>query len=276
MRRGEESRMSSSIGSFRDLGVTLEEGNVGVVEIQRPPHNFFDVDLINAVADAYEALDEHPGCRAIVLCAEGKNFCAGANFQGGGGAARDTTGEQGTSGGGHLYRHAVRIFRAQTPVVAAVQGAAIGGGLGLAVSADFRVTCPEGRFSANFTRLGFHPGFGLTVTLPELVGRQRAALMFYTGRRIKGDEALEWGLADALAPLDRVRDAACEIAREIAASAPLAVVATRATVRGDLAERVARATDRELVEQTRLRATKDWQEGVKAMAERRPPNFVGA
>ena len=77
-------------------------------------------------------------------------------------------------------------------------------------------------------------------------------------------------------PLDRVRDAACEIAREIAASAPLAVVATRATVRGDLAERVARATDRELVEQTRLRATKDWQEGVKAMAERRPPNFVGA
>ena len=120
---------------------------------------------------------------------------------------------------------------------------AIGGGLGLAVSADFRVTCPEGRFSANFTRLGFHPGFGLTVTLPELVGRQRAALMFYTGRRIKGDEALEWGLADALAPLDRVRDAACEIAREIAASAPLAVVATRATVRGDLAERVARATD---------------------------------
>ena len=231
----------SSIGSFRDLGVTLEEGDVAVVEIRRPPHNFFDVDLIDAIADAYEALDEHPGCRAIVLCAQGKNFCAGANFQGGGGAARDTT-----------------------------------GGLGLAVSADFRVTCPEGRFSANFTRLGFHPGFGLTVTLPEIVGRQRAALMFYTGWRIKGDEALEWGLADALVPLDRVRDAACELAREIAASAPLAVVATRATVRGDLAERVARATDRELAEQTRLRGTKDWQEGVKAMAERRRPSFVGA
>ena len=266
----------SGIGSFGDLGVTLEEGNIAVVEIQRPPHNFFDVDLINAIADAYEALDERPECRAIVLAAQGKNFCAGANFQGGGGAARDTTGEQGASGGGHLYRHAIRIFRAKTPVVAAVQGAAIGGGLGLAVSADFRVTCPEGRFSANFTRLGFHPGFGLTTTLPDLIGQQRAALMFYTGRRVKGEEALEWGLADALVPLDGIRDAACDLAREIAASAPLAVVATRETVRGDIAERVTRATDRELDEQTRLRATKDWQEGVKAMAERRLPNFVGA
>ena len=267
---------NNGIGDFRDLGVTLEAGNVAVVEIQRPPHNFFDVDLINAIADAYEVLDERPECRAIVLAAQGKSFCAGANFSGGQGAARDTTGERGASGGDHLYRHAVRIFRARTPVVAAVQGAAVGGGLGLAVSADFRVTCPEGRFSANFTRLGFHPGFGLTTTLPELVGRQRAALMFYTGRRIKGEEALAWGLADALVPHARVRDAACDLAREVAASAPLAVAATRATVRGDLAERVARATDHELVEQTRLRATEDWKEGVKAMAERRIPNFVGA
>lgn len=267
---------SNGIGSFRDLGVTLEEGNVAVVEIQRPPHNFFDVELIDAIADACEALDEHPACRAIVLAAQGRNFCAGANFSGGQGAARDTTGERGSGGGGLLYRHAVRIFRAKTPVVAAVQGAAVGGGLGLAVSADFRVTCPEGRFSANFTRLGFHPGFGLTTTLPELIGRQRAALMFYTSRRIKGEEAFAWGLADVLVPLDRVREAACELAREIAASAPLAVASTRATVRGDIAERVARATDHELVEQTRLRATEDWKEGVKAMAERRTPRFVGA
>ena len=135
----------SSIGSFRDLGVTLEEGNIAVVEIQRPPHNFFDVDLINAIADAYEALDEHPECRAIVLAAAGKELLRGRELPGRRGR-RPATGpaSSGSSGGGHLYRHAVRIFRAKTPVVAAVQGAAIGGGLGLAVSADFRVTCPEG------------------------------------------------------------------------------------------------------------------------------------
>ena len=89
---------------------------------------------------------------------------------------------------------AVRIFRDKKPIVAAVHGAAIGGGLGLAVSADFRVTCPEARFAANFTKLGFHPGFGLTATLPELVGKNNAELIFYTSRRVTGEEATRWAL----------------------------------------------------------------------------------
>ena len=170
----------------------------------------------------------------------------------------------------------VRIFRCVTPVIAAVQGAAIGGGLGLAVSADFRVTCPQGRFSANFTKLGFHPGFGLTVTLPELIGKQRAALMCLTSRRIKGEQALEWGLADVCVPLDEVRSAAIALAAEIAGCAPLAVAATRSTLRLALADRIALQTDHELVEQNWLRRTADWQEGIKAAAERREPNFTGS
>ena len=263
-----------AFGQYGDLQVSLTDTRVGVCEIQRPPNNFFDGDLIENIADAYEALDKSEDCRAIVLCAAGKNFCAGANFGNSGntGGARDASAGD-TSG--HLYARAIRIFRTQTPTVAAIQGAAVGGGLGLAMSTDFRVTCPEGRFSANFTRLGFHPGFGLTTTLPEIIGKQRAALMFYTGRRIKGEDAYAWGLADILAPLYAVREKAIEFATEIAQSAPLAVVTTRATVRGDLADRVKAATDHELVEQTRLRNTRDWQEGVKAMAERRTPNFTG-
>ena len=265
----------SNLGDFTDIEVTIGDNHVAVVEIQRPPHNFFDIALINQIADAYEALDESPDCRAIVLAAQGKNFCAGANF---GSGSEETGNPQRSDGGpmsGHLYQYAVRIFEAKTPVVAAVQGAAIGGGLGLAVSADFRVTCPEGRFSANFTRLGFHPGFGLTHTLPRLIGHNKAAELFYTGRRVKGDEAAEIGLADKLVPLDQVRSAAIGFAAEIAGSAPLAVLATRATVRGDLAEQVRKATDHELVIQNSLRETNDWNEGVKAMAERRTPNFTG-
>ncbi len=191
---------------------------MATVEIDRPPHNFFDVELIDAIADAYEALDRMGECRAIVLCANGRNFCAGANFGGGEGASARDNSRGDTSG--HLYRHAVRIFRARKPVVAAVQGAAVGGGLGLAVSADFRVASPESRFSANFTRLGFHPGFGLTLTLPEVIGRQKASLMFYTGRRVKGDEAHAWGLVDVLAESSEgVRPAAHALAEEIATSA---------------------------------------------------------
>jgi enoyl-CoA hydratase/carnithine racemase len=140
---------------------------------------------------------------------------------------------------------------------------------------DLRVTCPEARFCANFTRLGFHPGFGLTTTLTEVIGPTRAALMFYTSRRVTGEEAYAIGLADVLVPQDQVRSAALALAAEIAENAPLGLMSTRATMRAGLAERVRKATDHELAEQSSLRKTDDFKEGVKAMAERRVPNFAG-
>ena len=183
-------------------------------------------------------------------------------------------GEQ-SQGVGHLYMQAVRLFRIKKPIIAAVHGPAVGGGLGLAMVADFRVACPEARFVANFTRLGFHPGFGLSVTLPRAIGAQNAALMFYTARRASGTDAHAMGLADVLVPQDEVRSAALALAAEIAENAPLGVLSTRATMRGDLADRVAKATEHELAEQSRLRQTDDFKEGVKAMAERRVPSFTG-
>jgi enoyl-CoA hydratase/carnithine racemase len=97
-----------------------------------------------------------------------------------------------------------------------------------------------------------------------------------TGRRINGETAVDWGLGDVLAPLDRVLDAAVELAGEIAENAPLAVQSTRATFRAGLAEAVKAQTDHELVEQSWLRKTKDFVEGVRAVNERRVGNFVGA
>jgi len=157
-----------------------------------------------------------------------------------------------------------------------VQGAAVGAGLGLALVADFRVAAPEARFTANFVKLGFHPGFGITHTLPRVIGMQRAQLMCLTGRRIRADEALVWGLVDEIAPLEGLRDAALTLARELAENAPLAVESTRATLRAGLAEAVRTQTDHELIEQTWLRATADFAEGVKSVNERRPGVFVGA
>ncbi|MGA7772073.1 MAG: enoyl-CoA hydratase/isomerase family protein, partial [Pseudolabrys sp.] len=174
-----------------------------------------------------------------------------------------------------LYIEGTRLFRTKKPIIAAVHGAAVGGGLGLAMVADFRVTCPEARFCANFTRLGFHPGFGLTVTLPAVIGETKAALMFYTSRRVPGDEAYAMGLADVLVRQDQVRDAAIKLAAEIGENSPLGLIATRLTMRGGIADRVREATDHELEEQTRLRKTDDFNEGVKSVAERRVPNFKG-
>lgn len=250
---------------------------VATVEIQRPPHNFFDFALIRQIADTYEKIDQDPSARAILLCANGKSFCAGANF-GDGSTVQDDGSVEGSVnrlGIDHLYVEAVRVFACKTPVVAAVQGAAIGGGLGLAMSADFRVGCPESRFAANFTRLGFHPGFGLTHTLPRAIGHQKAALMFLTARRVKGEEAFEMGLMDQMSTLDTLRQDAWDLAREIAVNSPLALTSTRDTLRAGLADAVKAQTDHELHEQTWLRKTEDFKEGVAATHDRRLPNWAG-
>lgn len=251
---------------YGDIGVR-RDGHVALVEIERPPHNHVTVKLMADLADALHDIDAQRDLRASVLAAAGKSFCAGADFSSPGG-----TGE---GGAGALYEQAVRIFSAKKPVIAAVQGAAIGAGLGLALVADFRIAAPEARFAANFVKLGFHPGFGISHTLPRLIGPQKAALMCLTGRRVKAEEALTWGLVDDVAPLDALRGRALELAREIAENAPLAVEATRATLRGDLAAHVKAQTDREFVIQSELRKTADFAEGIRAVAERRPGHFTG-
>jgi enoyl-CoA hydratase/carnithine racemase len=264
--------MTAPITPAADAIGIEHDGHVAVVELRRPPHNYFDIALIHALADAFEQLEADAHCRAIVLAARGTAFCAGADF-----AQREASVPTPRSPRAinPLYGEAIRLFTCGKPVVAAVHGAAIGGGLGLALVADFRVTCIEARFSANFNRLGFHPGFGLSVTLPRLVGVQQAALLMVTGRRIDGAEAQRIGLADLLVAQDQVRGRAIELAHEIALSAPLAVQSTRATLRAGLVEQIRVAVAHESIEQNRHFATEDFNEGVAAMAARRPPQFKG-
>jgi len=245
--------------------------HVALLTIDRPPNNHVSVELMRDLADALDDIDGEIELRASVLASAGKAFCAGADLVSPGGV-----GASGMQGINPLYVEAVRLFSARKPMVAAVQGAAVGAGLGLALVADFRVAAPEARFTANFVKLGFHPGFGITHTLPRLIGQQRAALMCLTGRRLTGQQALDWGLVDELAPLEELQAAALRLAGEIAENAPLAVQSTRATLRAGLAEAVKSITDHEFIEQSRLRKTADYKEGVRAVAERRPGNFVGA
>ena len=110
------------ITDYSELGITVED-HVAVMEIQRPPHNFFDFELISQLSAACEALGENDACRTIVLCAAGKSFCAGANFGDGSGDQHQRDRQT-----GHLYQEAVRLFRTPKPIIAAVHGAAIGGG----------------------------------------------------------------------------------------------------------------------------------------------------
>ena len=258
----------NNMGPFKDIAVE-KTGHVALIEIRRPPNNFFDIALIQEIAGALEALDADADCRAVVLAAQGKSFCAGANF--GDGATLDKDGRrpdelkrqrrcsisiskqspvphQETDRRRRAWRRGRRRSRPRH-------------------GRGFPRRLPGDALCANFTRLGFHPGFGLTVTLPAVIGPTKAALMFYTSRRVTGEEAHAMGLADVLVPQDQVRAAAMKLAAEIAENSPLGLIATRATMRGDLAERVLKATEHELKEQTGCARPR-----ISRKASRRPPS----
>ena len=254
-----------------EITIDIGADHVATVVIDRPPNNHVSVGLMRALANDLEKLDDDKRVRVILLASAGKNFCAGADLN----EPRGLVHEDAPQGISQLYVEAVRLFSIKKPIVAAVQGAAVGAGLGLALVADHRVASTDARFAANFTKLGFHPGFGLTHTLPRLVGPSKASLMFLTSRRFKAEEALEMGLCDIIAAPEELRATAHALAAEIAENAPLAIVSTRATLRAELAAAVKAQTDIEHHEQTWLRATKDFAEGVRSVAERRVGNFTG-
>lgn len=236
---------------------------VGTVSFARGRANYFDALLLEAIADAVERVVAD-GARAVILRSSAKHFCAGMDV-----TQRAPAGER------HVYDVVPRLFRLPVPVVAAVHGAAIGGGLGLALACDFRVADSSARLAANFARLGFSQGFALTLTLPAVIGSQRAAELLYTGRRMAAPEALAIGLCDRLAEPGELDAEAAALAAQIAGSAPLAVAAMRTTLRAELLKSVEATLVTERAEQERLMATSDFREALRAARDRREPQFTG-
>jgi enoyl-CoA hydratase/carnithine racemase len=254
------------------VNVSAAHEHVAVVSFERGRHNYFTPELTGALADALEELAADGRTRAVVLRGEGRHFCAGADFSesaGPDGAAADLDVEE-------LYGHAVRLFAQPLPIVAQLRGAVIGGGLGLALAADFRVAVANARLAANFAALGIHQGFGLSVTLPRLVGEQCALDLLLTGRTVRGDEAYSLGLVDLVATVDQLEETTLAKAAGLAANAPLAVRAIRRTLRRELIEQVREAVREEAAEQRRLFRTADFREGIAAAAEHRPARFTAS
>jgi enoyl-CoA hydratase/carnithine racemase len=248
------------------------DGDVAVVTLRRPPHNLLTEPVLRALADAVTGLG--PATRAAVVCSEGRSFCAGADFRSG--EAPDPTDQSGFEARtAAFYRQAVRVFDSPVPLVAAVQGAAIGAGFGLALACDLCVVGEHGWFQANFVRLGIHPGFALSTTLPRAAGPGRASELLLTGRRVAAAEAVQIGIAQRVVPGGDELSGALETARLIAGGAPLAVSSTRATLRRGLTDAARQAMRHELAEQSVLAGTADAVEGVRAMLEGREPRFEG-
>ena len=261
--------------NYGDIDVSISN-HIALLEIQRPPNNFFDVELMNSLADAFEALDEDLEVRALVLASQGKHFCAGANF-----SARERDPSQPPSAppkvedGNPLYAAGVRLFACKKPVIAAIHGFCIGGGSELALACDIRVADRTARLSQAEIRIGLIPGGGGTQRLARLVGRGQAMLISCTGDFVDAEEAHRMGWVEVLVDegqhLDKAVDLAGRMARWSSVSLRLAKQAVNAAFEKPLKEGM--EYEKELF--LEAFASEDGREGVKAFMEKRKPDFKG-
>ncbi|MGN6127335.1 MAG: enoyl-CoA hydratase/isomerase family protein [Humibacter sp.] len=230
-----------------------DEDGVGVVEILRGPENYLTVFVLKDLIAALRELDADPACGAIVVRSEGKHFCAGRDWE----KARDPedTAEA-------IYAVAPDLLALGTPWIAELTGGSIGVGMGLALCADYRVAADTAYLWPKFVRIGIHHGFGLTATLPWLVGPQRATEVLSLGARVGMEQAERWGLVDRVAPLDAVAGDAQALAAELAAQPRQALASIRDTMRGPLRARFAEAIAHERKAQTALYESRDFQQAT--------------
>jgi len=245
------------------------DGNVGIIRLDRPPVNALGRELVSDLADAIGEAG-HPSLRAIVLTG-GTHFSVGADIKEFG-AVFESDDEDNLAA--DLGLVASRFEQLDKPTIAAITGSALGGGLELAMGADFRYLAEDSKVGQPEIRLGLIPGAGGTQRLTRIVGWQRAKELVFSGRMIDAAEALAIGLADKVLPAGEVVDTALSDARKWAEGPTRAYgAAKRAMLAGFGVEG---GLDAELAEFKALFASNDAREGVQAFVEKRNADFTGS
>jgi enoyl-CoA hydratase/carnithine racemase len=245
------------------------EGAAALVTIAHPAANAVSRAVAAALLEALTAAETDPACRALVLTGDGdRYFSAGADLTEFPRDADDVTASV------EVTR---RLEASRLPVVAAVNGYALGGGCEIALACDLRICSENARFGQPEITLGIMPGWGGTQRLPRLLGRGRALEMLLTGEQIDSARALEWGLVTRVVPAGDLRTTALSLANLIAMRPPLAVAAIKRAVRTGLEGSLEDGLLREQEEFARLLATEDAREGLAAFREKRtrPPTWRG-
>lgn len=250
--------------------------HIATLTLNRPDNrNSMTNDVLEGLAKGVEEVRSDPDVRCLIITGRGRSFCAGADFKSQ--VQRDTgtrpllANERSFA----MYQPFLSVLNIEVPVIGALNGHAIGGGLGLALVCDIRVANAEAKYGANFVRLGLHPGMATTYLLPRFLGLPRAAELLLTGRIITGSEAAELGLVNHAVAPDQVLPRAREIADEIAGCAPIAVRWTKRSLYRHTQFDPRPAAFDEASLQSRTVETRDHREGVKALLDKRAPEFEG-
>jgi enoyl-CoA hydratase/carnithine racemase len=254
------------------------EGGVATITLNRPENrNSMTREVLAAFRDCVARARGDRELRAVVITGRGRSFCGGADFR------QPPTAMEGTSEDPRLpherlfaiYEPFLEVFELEVPTLAALNGHAVGGGLGLALACDIRVANREARYGANFARLGLHSGMAISYLLPRLVGAAAAADLLFSGRLVTGAEAAELGLAHCAVSPDEVTSEASRRAREIAACAPIAVRLMKRSLYRGLGWDLRAAAEAEAWAQSATLQTRDVSEGIRALLEKREPDFEG-
>jgi 2-(1,2-epoxy-1,2-dihydrophenyl)acetyl-CoA isomerase len=258
--------------------VLLEARHEGIATLvmNRPDRlNALNNELATAVNEALGRIAKDESIRVVVITGTGRAFCAGGDL--------GALGKGHQTGATHELEPLLRagmqmVLKMRTmpqPVIAAVNGAAAGAGMNIALAADIRIAAEEATFGQNFAKVGLFPDYGGTYFLPQLVGTAKAAELFYTGDMIDAKTALSLGLVNQVVPASQLETEVKSLAQKIAQGPSLAIHAVKKALFASEEKELARALDNEVREQIRCYLSEDCHEGIRAFFEKRRPKFQG-
>ena len=257
-----------------DLEYTVADG-IGTILLNRPHRkNAFTLDMLDAWADALRSARTDEAVRVVLVTGAGGAFCAGVDLDDF--AEITTTLDRQAVLQNRVHRVAAAALDLDKPLIAAVDGVAVGAGMDMALACDIRLASTRARFSEAYVRVGLLPGDGGAHLLPRIVGQARALELLWTGRFVEAQEALDLGIVLSLHEPEELAESAGELCRRLAAGPPVAIRAIKRLVRNG--ERVDFMTSLSMVaaEQAVVQSTRDSAEAAAAFREKRTPVFTGS
>lgn len=269
--------------SNTDQLLVEQDGHVVTITLNRPERlNAISHDMLQELSAKMVEADKDPDVRCIILTGAGRGFCSGLDLIDTS-DRMESTGEASSRGGSNRPRQLFDLrdapinvmWHTDTPIICAINGAAAGYGMDMTLLCDMRIMADNAKLAAVTAKRNVVPESGGTWLLPRLVGWAKAAELYYRGRTIGAQESLDMGIVNTVVPKDELMDTARTWAQEVAENAPMAVQTTKRMMRMGLEESYDTAVDHLMVHLAGMFQSEDFQEGLRAFAEKRPPKFTG-